>query len=242
MPPIPVHIDDPITPSKPHDEPSLANTGTSTTAYPPAQPGAAAAAPAPTTYIPNAQPNPTPTRTAMRAGNSPPPPAPGAVPVPPGHNATVTAPSTLPPPPKAGETAALKQSHITQPPPQMIIPPPQSNYAPVHGTTPTTQTQARDGPTTINFGAAPAPQTSAGSHPPGYHQDTNAQELSSAARASLDQHERRESFANNLGFGGGDSANDTAANVWNTVKGWANTAGNSLAEAEKQVWERINKK
>jgi hypothetical protein len=93
----------------------------------------------------------------------------------------------------------------------------------------------------MNFGAAPAPQIQAGSGPPGYQQNVHAQELTPAARASLEQEEqRRPSLAANLGLGG-DSTNDTAGNVWNTVKGWANAAGTTLAETEKEVWKRINR-
>jgi hypothetical protein len=74
-----------------------------------------------------------------------------------------------------------------------------------------------------------------------------AQEMSSAARASLDQQQeeqRRPSMVPNLNLnlgGAGDGANDTAGNMWNAVKGWASAAGNSLAETEKEVWKRINR-
>lgn len=68
-----------------------------------------------------------------------------------------------------------------------------------------------------------------------------AQEMSSAARASLDQQdERRGSLVPNLNLGG-DSANDTVGNAWNAVKGWATAAGNTIAETEKEVWKRINR-
>jgi hypothetical protein len=106
------------------------------------------------------------------------------------------------------------------------------NYAPTHSTT-------AGGPTTLNFGAAPAPQIQAGSGPPGYQQNVHAQEMSPAARSSLEQEEqRRPSMAANLGLGG-DGTNDT--NVWDTVKGWANAAGTTLAATEKVVWKRINR-
>lgn len=98
------------------------------------------------------------------------------------------------------------------------------------------------GPSTVNFGAVPVPAPiQAGSHPPGYQQNLNAQEMSSAARASLDASERNEGLGQGLGLSGGDASNDTAGNVWNAVKGWATAAGNTLAETEKEVWKRINK-
>ncbi|KAF2160510.1 hypothetical protein M409DRAFT_29131 [Zasmidium cellare ATCC 36951] len=251
MPPIKVHIDDRITPKKgdavtpqtsdtsnPQNAVNATTTAQQNPPYPPAQPGAAAV-PAATPYVPNPQPQPTPTRTSASTNNyGPPAPQPGAVPVPPGQQAPVTA--AIPPPPKAGETPQRAQAPPTTMPPQMGVPPPQSNYTPTKGTmySPPETT----GPTTLNFGAVPAPAPiTAGSHPPGYQQNTNAQEMTSAARASLDAEERRGSnFGTNFGLGGGDSTNDTAGNVWNAVKGWATTAGKSLAETEKEVWKRIN--
>lgn len=257
MPPIKVHIDDPITPKKGDAvTPQTANSAneqnavnaTTTTApqqnspsYPPARPGAAAV-PAATPYVPSPQQQPTPTRTTASSNNyGPPPPQPGAVPTPLGQQAPMTTSPSIPPPPKAGE---VPQAPPTTMPPQMGIPPPSNNYAPTKGTiySPAEST----GPTTLNFGAVPAPAPiTAGSHPPGYQQNTNAQEMTSAARASLDATERKESnFGTNLGtnfsLGGGDSTNETAGNVWNAVKGWATTAGKSLAETEKEVWKRIN--
>ena len=145
--------------------------------------------------------------------------------------------ATLPPPPKAGEPMPA----ITMPA-QMSVPPPQQNYTPTHSTSTYSPPERAGGPTTINFGAVPAPtQTSVGSHPPGYHQNLNAQEMSSAQRASLDAEESRGSFAHNLELGG-DSSNDlSAGSVWNTMKSYATFAGNKLAETEKEVWKRINK-
>lgn len=171
----------------------------------------------------------------------------------------MSAPSPLPPPPKAGEVAAQRvHAPVTTVPPQMAIPPPQQYFAPVHGTMPNTSTLHAGpglagpgpGPTTINFGAVPSPAPAPGSHPPGYQQNVNAQEMSSAARAELEQIERKEGLAAGLGFGstgdgvsglGGADVNDTAANVWNTVTGWASAASKTLIETEKKVWDTVNK-
>ncbi|CZT22799.1 uncharacterized protein RCC_08505 [Ramularia collo-cygni] len=247
MPPVPVFIDEPITPQKPKgitpqtaapistDESANASTTTAQAPYPAARPGQGP--PAPTPYAPQPQALPQPSRTTAAAyDNGPPPPQPGAVPVAPSQQASSTLPSTLPPPPKAGEVAPT-----TTMPPQMGIPAPQQNYAPVYGTSSATTTPQRPGPTTLNFGAAPAPQIQAGSHPPGYQQNVMAQEMSSTARASLEQQDqRRPSIVPNLNIGG-DSANDTAGNMWNAVKGWASAAGSTIAETEKEVWKRINR-
>lgn len=250
MPPVPVFIDEPITPQKAKgvtpqtagssgtEAGNNASTTTAQAPYPAARP--AQGVPAPTPYAPQPQTLPQPTRTtaASEHDNGPAPPQPGAVPVAPFQQASTTASSTLPPPPKAGQSTTTTTT--TTMPPQMGIPAPQQNYAPVYGTSSATTPQ-RPGPTTLSFGAAPAPQTQAGSHPPGYQQNVMAQEMSSAARASLDQEEqRRPSIVPSLNLGG-DSANDTAGNVWNAVKGWASAAGNTLAETEKEVWKRINR-
>lgn len=148
------------------------------------------------------------------------------------------APSSLSAPPLAGHPAAP----TTTMPPQMSIPAPQQNYAPVYGTSSATTTQQQQpGPTFLKFGGVTAPQTQVGSHPPGYQQNAMAQEMSSAARASLeDQDQRRTSIVPSLNIGG-DSTNDTVGNVWNSVKGWVSAAGNTLAETEKDVWKRINR-
>jgi hypothetical protein len=120
----------------------------------------------------------------------------------------------------------------------MGIPPPQQNYTPTHSTSahaPSTASYPQQ--TTLNLGPLSSP-------PAGYHQNSYAQEISSAQRASLEQHEQREGYAPGLGLGAGSSSagNDTAGNVWNAVKGWANVAGTKLAETEEEVWKRINGK
>lgn len=151
-----------------------------------------------------------------------------------------TVPSGIPPPPKAGEK--YHPPPTTTMPPQMAIPPPQQNYAPVHGTVAAVpQNTSTPGPTTLNLGPVYGQQGGVpppASHPPGYQQNVFAQEMSSAQRASLEQHERNEGLS--LGSTGNDSTNDTVGNMWNAVKGWATVAGTKLAETEEQVWKRIN--
>ncbi|EME49359.1 hypothetical protein DOTSEDRAFT_68213 [Dothistroma septosporum NZE10] len=248
MPPIQVHIDDPITPKKAEGmtprtseaatPPSAAEASTTQarSQYPAARPGAAAV-PAATPYAPQPGPQPTPTRIIHSSSNdAPPPPQPGEAPVPFGTSTPVTA-TLLPPPPKAGEPMP-----VTTMPAQMGVSSPQHNYKPTHSTSTYSPLGRAGGPTTVNFGAVPAPTpTIVGSHPPGYHQNVDAQEMSSAQRASLDAEQRRGSFAPGLGMGGNDSNDFSAGSVWNTMKTYANFAGNKLAETEKEVWKRINK-
>ncbi|GAB1726632.1 hypothetical protein NU195Hw_g8325t1 [Hortaea werneckii] len=178
MPPVQLHLDDPVAPQHPQGvtpQTAAADTASATapannpatttpasaSTYPSAQPGQAAG-PAATPYAPPPISQPPPTRTSQNPQDgSPPPPQPGAAPVP---------PSALPPPPKAGEspvatapakpqgsafTGALNQMHIP--------PPPQTNLASTHSTTAAIPGTgyvplggSSGGPTTLNLGPVPA--------------------------------------------------------------------------------------
>jgi hypothetical protein len=114
----------------------------------------------------------------------------------------------------------------------MNIPPPQQNFAPTHTTT--------GGPTTLKLGPVSSPaqiphSQNLENHPPGYRQDTSAQELSAAQRSSLEEQARKESVF-------GEGASETAGGMWNAMKGFANAAGERLSEAENAVWRGINGK
>jgi len=265
MPPIPVHIDDPIVPQKAHGvTPQTSATANAdrapatnpaqeqSAAYPSAQPGQAAV-PAPTPYIPRPVPEPSRTVPGFEPRqDDPSPPQPGATPVPLSRSSQGV--GTLPPPPKAGET--LQQPNQTQfmsTLNQMHVPPPQQNYAPTHSTT-TSMIPQRNGPTTLNFGAVEGNydrRRASSEHPSGYQQNIYAQDLSPAQRSSLDQETRKESIAAQFGFGGdsfraqstvsGDgNVGEAAGQAWNTAKGWLSTAGQKLAETEESVWKKIN--
>ncbi|KAF2212414.1 hypothetical protein CERZMDRAFT_97687 [Cercospora zeae-maydis SCOH1-5] len=265
MPPVPVHIDAPITPQKPANAVLEASTTQQQQppSYLPAQPGAPAI-PAPTgaVHTPNRYQPPQPTRTTDSTSNvGPPPPQPGAVPLPPSQQQSAPV-ANIPPPPKAGEAAKFLEHHqqqqqpspaVTTMPPQMAMSLPEQNYAPTHTTN--TQTPKRAGggnsaPTTLNFGAVTpiAGGIAPASHPPGYQQDTMAQEMSSAARAKLDAEEHRKgSFTGVGGVLGGGAGNMSAGgagdgSMWDTVKGYANSLSQSAIEAEKMVWDSLNKK
>ncbi|KAH9828661.1 hypothetical protein Tdes44962_MAKER09244 [Teratosphaeria destructans] len=261
MPPVPVHIDDPITPTKakgvvPQTLP-LGGTATGTTTttttppqsqsvppYPAARPGQAAV-PAPTPYIPSPQPAPLPSRTTSLAQNDPPPPQPGAVPVPTGQY-TPQVPSTLPPPPRAGETLKQQQEQrarqAQQTPFASTLPPPELNSAPTYSTSMTTTTPLRGaGPTTLNMGAVGPPghtPTVSSDHPSGYQQDIYAQEMSPAQRASLDRQDsaRRPSLVQSLGLSPGGSAGGQGLGG---VNGIGN--GQDMSEMAGQAWQSAKK-
>lgn len=246
MPPIPVHIDDPITPTKtkeatagtaagappapaPASEPATTTQPAYQAVYPPAQPGAAAV-PAPTPYVPRAQPQPTRTTSVSGASDGPPAPQPGAVPVKPGQVQAT---------PFAG---AL--NHMYAPPPQAQNL--QHNYTPTSSTIPAAPMPSGGGLRTVNLGPVSDRRISS-EHPPGYVQNQYAQEMSPAQRASLDMEERSArsgSLPGGLGLGGGAGAGGGEfggeGGVWETAKGWLSKAGAALAEGEKEVWRRID--
>lgn len=78
------------------------------------------------------------------------------------------------------------------------------------------------------------------SHPPGYQQNINATEFSSAQRAAHHASVAENPSGSIFGGGGGGYAGDDAS-IWDTAKKWATAAGESLAAAENEVWKKINK-
>jgi len=207
-----------------------ATTASSTSTYPQARPGASIPEPTPAPqYAPILQPTPT---TKYDAG--PPAPQPGAVPIAPGH---------LPQPPKGSHqspqrTAAPIASTQPQPyPPQMSIPPPTSasGAQPPSSSTSTTATASSSYP--VNIPGAGAPRQSL-EHPPGYQQNVFASDLPS-------EHHRVQDAANRSNLGGYDSSETgigiDGEKIWNTVKKYAQTAGEKISDAESEVWRRINK-
>lgn len=235
---IPVYTSSPIrapqtaTPESQRQAPGPNDAGvttastTSTSAYPPARPGASVpeptGAPAAGTAHSNEPLHATPTTKL----DGPAPPQPGAVPVPPNRNA-----SNLPPPPKAGETYRPPQPQPLPYPAQMTIPPPEQGFRAQPTTTSTTQSQPSS--------SYPVPLSAATSthqsleHPPGYHQDVYASELTNSQRLAVE--------AMNASDPVGSGNVDDDESIWNAAKKWAQTAGTKLSEAEQEVWRRINK-
>lgn len=208
---------------------STSSASASSSSYPPAQPGAAAM-PAPTVAAQRYAPLPPPTPTTTTDDLGPPQPQPGAVPIPPSR-------STVAPPPMAGEsyhqTTAPTSSVF---PPQMGYAPPTMTYGsqPPKSSTSTTNTSSMPYPVAIS-----SPGNGTLEHPPGYHQDVYAAELTSDQRRA---HEDAEAN-NSSGFGvpnTGSSNGFEPEGVWNTAKKWAQQAGEKIQATEADVWKKIN--
>ncbi|VUC33319.1 unnamed protein product [Clonostachys rosea] len=205
--------------------------------YPVAQPGAQPTLPVqtgtPQTSAATGRLEPTPTHQRVRDG-SPPAPQPGAVPVAPGTR------SQIPPPPRAGESLqaaqptavpSLQQQQQTMPP-QMSYPAPNPTYPPVAGSSTITAQEARSasGPMPTSLGELGPGDDDRFSHPPGYHQNALGPGLSS-------RQEDQGIYTSQQRF---DDDQDEEG-LWGAARKWATVAGNSLAQAENEVWKRINK-
>lgn len=254
---IPVYTQSPINPAKaaavtpqtaapqtqtmplaPNQAPATTTALPSTTSsYPSARPGATA--PTPTSAAQRYAPV-QPTPTTQTEQYSPPAPQPGAVPTPMNSFENI-----LPPPPKAGASFQAYQAPqtsatppISQPyPPQMSYPPPTNPLSgqPSSSSTSTTTAPSAAYPVPLPNEGYGAPRQSL-EHPPGYHQNVYASELTSDQRRAQD--------ANNTpsGLGGYGSSEGTGElDYWETAKKWASSAGEKLSEGEKEVWRRINK-
>lgn len=267
MAPIPVHIEDPISPTQgrrqdvqPQTQTQL-DPSTTTPAYnpatttaastasqasQPARPGAAAV-PGPTAAV--TRPFPPATRTvALPQDDTPPAPRPGDAPS--LANATAfQSNATSAAPPKASNASSQP---VTVAPAQAQYSPPEQNLMPTHSTDPTAA--ARSGPTSLNMGPVLAP---AAQHPPGYVQNAYAQELNPAQRASLEvqqqQEKQAEGFAGGLLTGhvrtasstSGAGAGEAMGETWDAVRSGLDTAGKRASqmytEAHDAVWSYIKK-
>lgn len=239
MPPIPIYTQSPINPAKAdgvtpqtaeaseeNDGPQPATTTATSSrrqsgGYPAAQPGAVPSLPAVTPAPSSQQYAPIqPTPTSNLAYQGPPPPQPGAVPVAPGATfqaatsgpppATVTAPARLP-----GHSPAATSGY----PPQMSIPAP-------------AVPQAQRGTSTAFVSPYSAAQPDV-SHPPGYQQNINADQLPVS---------QREGYQSSAGWVDDSAADENEEGVWGAARKWAQAAGDKLSAAENEVWRRINKK
>lgn len=209
-------------------------TAAPTSSYPPAQPGAAPF-PAPTAAAVQHYTPVQPTPTTKTGAGLPAAPQPGAVPTPLGT-------SSFPPPPKVGEayyppeqTAAPTQPLARPYPSQMSIPPPTNAYGgqPPHGSTATT---------TAPLGSYPASIPEVGGkssleHPPGYHQNVYASEMTSDQRRA----QEAANYSSTSQDGKDRIAGIDTESVWNTAKKWLGQAGDKISEAEAEVWRKINK-
>ncbi|KAJ4411694.1 hypothetical protein N0V85_003801 [Neurospora sp. IMI 360204] len=261
MPPINLHTHSPINAAKASDakDPKTATpeaqsqSGTVPNANPDPQPtGTATLNQATPTYL--------------ASDRTPPPPQPGAVPSLPAQTGTGTATTThLPPQPSSqyypgGPAAPAPSGPITSPPHQMSIPPPTASYNySQRGTSTTTGTvpppPTRTLPTYLP-GASPAelglrsrPGAGSGfgsggggdlSHPPGYQQDAMASDMNQAQRAAHEYAASHGGHGHGHGGGGGGGGGDDDEGVWNSAKKWIQDAGAKVAEAESEVWKKIN--
>lgn len=213
-----------------HNAGAVTTPPSSTSTYPPARPGASLPAPTATGGLTHRDEplHPTPT---TKSYEDVPSPQPGATPVPPGRHE-----SNIPPPPKTGETHHPAAPKPQSQPPQMTIPPPMTAFQAQHTTlsSPTNQ-QSKSYPVSlsaVDSGAA-APRRSL-EHPPGYHQNIYASELTNSQRIATEA-------MNNSDFDRNQSYEDGEGSLWGTAKKWAQTAGTKLSQAEEEVWRRINK-
>lgn len=213
--------------------PNPTSVATATSSYPPAKPGAAAM-PAPTAAAQRYAPlQPTPT---IKTDTEPPAPQPGAVPTPLNR-------STVPPPPKAGETYQPQRTAApTQPtaqpfPPQMAYPP-TTTYGSQPPKSSTSTTNAPSAPYPVAISSTEASPRRSLEHPPGYHQNVYASELTSDQRRAQEaQLANDSSSAPDTGSGAGFDSDG----VWNTARKWVQQAGEKISEAEAEVWRKINK-
>lgn len=171
-----------------------------------------------------------PTQTSSTAtSDGPPPPQPGAVPSAPMQTGSRSPPHAAP-------------SYPIQAPPQTSIPAPTGTA--LHGrstSTATTATSIGTGPTTLDLGPVSSAQQSHHEYgrPEGYVQNPFAADPSPQQRA------RQDAFASILPAPTADAvggSSETGGNgVWESVKEMATAAGTKVAEAEAEVWKRINK-
>jgi len=211
---------------------TTASTSSLASSYPPAQPGTIAI-PAPTSaaqqrYAP-VQPTPT-----TRTDSEPPAPQPGAVPTPLNRSA-------VPPPPKVGESYHPPQPSGTYThPPQMSYAPPTTTYGSQTPSSPTNTTNAPSAPYPVAIPSAVGGPRRSLEHPPGYHQNVYASELTSDQRRAQET-ERATNFSGLASHDTGTAGGFDPEGVWSTAKKWAQTAGERISVAEAEVWKKINK-
>ena len=208
-------------------------TLSSTASYQPVQPGAASF-PAPTgaaaqRYAPL---RPTPT-TKTETDDGPAQPQPGQVPVMTGNPTSSKAGEKYHP----QQTPAPTTRAMPQPyPPQMAIPPPTAAIGgQPHSSTYTSNTASYSYPVSLPSSDDGA-STQMLEHPPGYHQNVYASDLTSEQRRAAEASNSNASRGISERMGGEESDG-----VWNTLGKMAQQAGAKIAETESSIWRSINK-
>jgi hypothetical protein len=121
-------------------------------------------------------------------------------------------------------------------PPQMGIPPPTTDLGgPPYSSTSTSNASSSAYPAPLPSYGNEAPRRSL-EHPPGYHQDVYASDLTSEQRRAMESSNDNSSRTGTESSGGGDGEG-----VWNTLGKMASQAGAKLAETEAGIWRSINK-
>ena len=209
--------------------------------YPSAQPGAAA---------------PTPTSTIPQSSSyGPPAPQPGATPVPPPP--TTTRRPSVPPPPKAGEKPlppehyAPVHSTLAQPQPypsQMLQSPvdgPSRALPPASTTSTSTQPSFTPSAQPSNIpSSTDMPARASLEHPPGYVQNPFASDMTPDQRfAAQHQHENRSDTLPSLGYvdnsKGARPELEEDQTVWGTAKKWMKETGEQAGKLGEEVWSKF---
>lgn len=222
MPPIPIHKDDPIAPTK-------ADGITPQTA--------ANNPPPPTRTTPAYAP-----ATTTQDSSNPPPPQPGARPAAPTASTAQSDYTASPAPPQPGPTATVvtTETRLGGPPPQFTNPPPSDSALAGRSTT-TLTTASKPGPTTLNYGPAASPYQAADSaaaaptrtsleHPPGYAQAPDNAPFTAGG-----------GIGGSGGLGGqgqGSEEGGVGAAAWNVLS----KAGEALKKGEEAAWKALRNK
>lgn len=261
---IQIHTQDPISPAKANDVKIQAGRDERPSQVP-------AKTTAAVTYA-SARPGPTvPTPTSpVTVRSGPPAPQPGAFPV--SKSPMTTAKPSLPPPPKAGERPQPSREYT--PGPTM---PAQAQAQPIASQS--SQLSSTSGPNgfppqslTLDTSSSPAYPTSSSpagmpqstemsaraslEHPPGYHQNPYASDLTPDQRfaTELQEKENRSDGLPSLGYNDNarrraNSIVDDDESVWDAAKKWGTEGmkwgregGKYLGELHEQVWESIGRK
>ncbi|KAB8343245.1 hypothetical protein FH972_022834 [Carpinus fangiana] len=236
MPPIKIQTEAPInnttvptSTTRATDRPS-----STTSAYPPARPGAVAG-PAPTA-APVAVHAPPPTQTlpvdSTLPLDGPPQPQPGAVPNPPSIFTGNNTPAHLPPPPQPGQTPR------TAPPP-----PAGSAYAPAAPISSTPQTMPL--PAQLSYAppgqnAAPTHSTVA-SHPPGYQQNPHLGDVTHTPTSPQDKQDSGNVLEGVKGWIAGNNSSGHAAGPLGLGTGQGGLGLGGEVQGVSEIWEGTKK-
>ncbi|KAL9611201.1 MAG: hypothetical protein Q9167_004149 [Letrouitia subvulpina] len=244
---IPLHSNSPISPVKlnPAVSGSTTSKTTTSTATAPSN-GQQSRSETNTTSSPNPAPNfvsdaPPPSATTIKP-TVPPPPRPGEVTKhPEGHKpASATQSQSYTP----RMSAPLPRTTHNSQPPTSITPtkPDHFLYQPADKTT----LQQRQVAPSYDSVQSTNQATGKGSleHPPGYVQNPNASDMTSAQRFATENSNQSSENSPFLGYAdrqGGSNGGFEEDGVWDFAKKLVKSAGDTLAEGEKKAWDYINK-